>query len=439
MDKIIVFGLGVSGISTAKTLKKFGYQVAVIDDKIDDKKKNFIEELDLDLIGIDDIEKYNSLVKSPGIRMDNIVVRKALEKGLEVISDLELAQRLFPKAKIIAITGTNGKTTTTSLVTRILNDASLKAISVGNIGIGLLWEIYQADDDTFFVVECSSFQLESTKKFKPKYSAIINIKPDHLDWHESYENYIESKTNIFKNQDKDDFCILNYDDDLYPRLDELCGSNKFLISMKEKLDKSSYIEDGKFYFANGNREFITESKDIKLIGDHNYQNALVAICIAKLIGVDNESIRKSLSNFSGVEHRLEFVRNYKGVDYYNDSKGTNVDASIKAINSFSANVILIAGGYDKKLEIDDLFTQTRGKVKALVVMGETADLFANKAREYGIADVNYAKDMPEAVEKATCIAEKNDTVLLSPASASWDMYENFEVRGKEFKNIVNKL
>ncbi|MDY6065145.1 MAG: UDP-N-acetylmuramoyl-L-alanine--D-glutamate ligase [Finegoldia sp.] len=439
MEKIIVFGLGVSGISTAKTLKKFGYELGVIDDKLDNNKKKVIDDLNLKLVDVNDVGEYDTLVKSPGIRMDNIVVKTCLDKGLDVISDIELAQVLFPKAKIVAITGTNGKTTTTSLVTKILNDGGFKAISVGNIGVGLLWEMYQASDDTIFVLECSSFQLESTKSFKPKYSAIININPDHLDWHGSYENYIEAKKKIFKNQDENDFCVLNYDDDLYPNLDEQCKANKFRISMTEELEKSSYIKDDKIYFSDTQEEFIIATEDIKLIGAHNYQNCLIAVSLARLLGVESESIRKSLAEFSGVEHRLEFVRELDGVRYYNDSKGTNVDASIKAINSFDGNIILLAGGYDKKVEIDDLFIEAKGKIKSMIVMGETAGLFATKAREYNISDINHADNMDQAVKLARKLGEKGDVVLLSPASASWDMYENFEARGKEFKDIVNSL
>lgn len=439
MKKILVFGLARTGISALKTLKLKGYELGAIDDNIDDEKSKILKELEVKVETIDTIEDYNIILKSPGIRLDNPVIVKANELNIEVVSDLELAQRIFDDIKIVAITGTNGKTTTTSLMTKMLNDSGRKAISIGNIGVGMLWEIYNSDKDTFFVIECSSFQLESTKNFKPQYSCIINITPDHIDWHGSMQNYVNAKKKILKNQDKKCFAVLNSDDEYFDECKNTTNANVYEVSTKKEVKKGAFIKDDSIYYSDSSVQKIIELKDVKLIGYHNYQNVLFCVSLAKLIGIDNENIKKTLMSFSGVEHRLEFVREIQGVKYYNDSKGTNVDASVKAIDSFDNNIIILAGGYDKKVSLDNFFIAGKNKFKAIILMGQTRELFKEKALQYGFKNIFLVDNMKQAVEKANELSEKNDTVLLSPASASWGMYNNYEERGNEFKELVNKL
>lgn len=439
MEKILVFGLARTGISALKTLKLKGYDLGAIDDNIDEEKTKILKELDVQIESIDTIDKYDIILKSPGIRMDNPVILKANELSIEVVSDLELAQRIFDDIKIVAITGTNGKTTTTSLMTKMLNDSGRKAISIGNIGVGMLWEIYNSDKDTYFVIECSSFQLESTKNFKPQYSCIINITPDHIDWHGSMQNYVNAKKNVLKNQDDNCYTVLNVDDEYYEECKKFTKSNVYDVSTSTDVKKGSFIKGDSIYFSDSDCNKIIDLKDVKLIGYHNYQNVLFCVTLAKLIGINDGSIRQTLMTFSGVEHRLEFVREMSGVKYYNDSKGTNVDASVKAIESFDKNVIILAGGYDKKVSLDNFFIAGKNKFKALILMGQTRDLFEKKAREYGFENIFLVDDMKQAVNQANKIAESGDVVLLSPASASWGMYNNYEERGNEFKELVNNL
>ncbi len=439
MKKILVFGLARTGISALKTLKLKGYELGAIDDNIDEDKTKILQELDVQIESIETIDKYDIILKSPGIRMDNAIILKANELNIEVVSDLELAQRIFEDIKIVAITGTNGKTTTTSLMTKMLNDSGRKAISIGNIGVGMLWEIYNNDKDTYFVIECSSFQLESTKKFKPQYSCIINITPDHIDWHGSMQNYVNAKKNILRNQDEKCYTVLNVDDEYYDDCKKFTNANVYDISTSTKVDKGTFIKDNSIYFLGSTCEKIIDLKDVKLIGYHNYQNVLFCVTLAKLIGITNEDIKDTLMTFAGVEHRLEFVRELSGVKYYNDSKGTNVDASVKAIESFDKNVIILAGGYDKKVSLDNFFIAGKDKFKALILMGQTRDLFNQKAKEFEFENIFLVDNMQQAVSQANKIAQSGDVVLLSPASASWGMYNNYEERGNEFKELVNNL
>lgn len=439
MKKILVFGLARTGISALKTLKLKGYELGAIDDNIDEDKTKILQELDVQIESIETIDKYDIILKSPGIRMDNAIILKANELNIEVVSDLELAQRIFEDIKIVAITGTNGKTTTTSLMTKMLNDSGRKAISIGNIGVGMLWEIYNNDKDTYFVIECSSFQLESTKKFEPQYSCIINITPDHIDWHGSMQNYVNAKKNILRNQDEKCYTVLNVDDEYYDDCKKFTNANVYDISTSTKVDKGTFIKDNSIYFSGSTCEKIIDLKDVKLIGYHNYQNVLFCVTLAKLIGITNEDIKDTLMTFAGVEHRLEFVRELSGVKYYNDSKGTNVDASVKAIESFDKNVIILAGGYDKKVSLDNFFIAGKDKFKALILMGQTRDLFNQKAKEFGFENIFLVDNMQQAVSQANKIAQSGDVVLLSPASASWGMYNNYEERGNEFKELVNNL
>lgn len=443
MEKYLVYGLGISGISSVKTLCSLKNEVYIYDEKNEEDLKDVFKELEgYNYTWIKDIdeglEKAEVLLKSPGIPVHNPIVKKALEKGLEVVSDLELVTRLFHDRKIVAVTGTNGKTTTTTLMKEILIGCGLKAKAIGNIGLGMLWEIYNGEKNEVFVIECSSFQLANTYKFHPQYSAIINISPDHLDWHGNYEEYIKAKKNIFKNQNSSDFMVINIDN---PELNEMLQEIPSRIIKTNANEQSGdvFVEEGKIYSKlDGKKDFLLKVEDIPIKGSHNVENVLIALGLSLAMNLDMEKAGQTIRTFQAVEHRLEFVREIKGVEYYNDSKGTNVDASIKAIEAFHRPIILLAGGYDKKADLTPLFEVMKNRVKHLVLFGATRELFAVYAADYGIK-AELVESMYEAVNRAHCLSDEGDIVLLSPASAAWGMYDNFEIRGRDFKKKVREL
>ena len=364
--KILIYGLGITGISSIKALSSMGAQVYIYDSK----KKEDLAEVFKEIEGFSykywekesdiDWKQLDILLKSPGIRLDNPLVVKAKEEGLDLVSDLELAYRIWGGDRMIAITGTNGKTTTTSLVSHILDRAGIKNHLVGNIGIGLLWKMYENPKD-YFVLESSSFQLASVDEFNPALAAIINISEDHLDWHGSYEDYIEAKLNISRRMKKDQVLILNHDDPLYDRMVMETEAEIIDVSTKTVLEDGYYL-DGSSLSYRGIE--IINRKEISLVGLHNVQNILFAIALASAMNIDLRIIREAITSFRGVEHRIEFVDKIKDVSYYNDSKGTNVDSSLNALRGFEGPVILIAGGYDKNVDFDQLFEE-RDKIKGL--------------------------------------------------------------------------
>ncbi len=431
MKKVLVYGLGITGISTVKTFDKLGYEVFTFD-----KNKNTDERLEgYNYSPISDIkieEKYDFVVKSPGIRPDDDII-KILEKNNEIITDIELSYRLFKDKKNIAITGTNGKTTTTSLISHILNQSGNKAIGVGNIGEGILWQMYKNDE--IFVEEISSFQLHNTKFFKPHIAGILNITPDHIDWHGSFENYIEDKLKIAINQNESDYLIINHDDEILMKNKNKFKAKIYEFSIKEEVQKGIYLKDDSLYLKDEKEIYLLKRYDLKIVGDHNLLNVACAILCLYLFGLDLDEIIKYTKTFKAIDHRLEFVKKIRNVSFYNDSKATNVDSTIKAINSFDKNVILIAGGYDKKIDYTPLFKNTKKIIKTMILMGQTKEILQNLCEKYKI---NYylVNDMKEAVNKSFEIMKDSDTVLLSPASASWGMYDNYMQRGDDFKKRV---
>lgn len=444
MEKYLIYGLGISGISSAKTLAALGKTVYIFDEKDKDQLKDVFNELEgFNYEYIEDLElglkNADIVVKSPGISNHNPHVQKAEELGLEIVSDLELVTRLFPDRKVIAITGTNGKTTTTTLMKEILLGCGLKGKAIGNIGLGMLWEIYCGNADDIYIIECSSFQLANTKEFRPDYSAIINITPDHIDWHGDYKEYIDAKKNIFINQYDGDYCVLNMDNDILSSFSKSIPSRLIQISPTKVLDKGIFVEEGSVYSTlEEEKEDLLKKSEIPLKGSHNLENVLITLGISFAMGLDKKCVVDSIRKFKAVEHRMEFVRELNGVEYYNDSKGTNVDASIKAIEAFDNPIILLAGGYDKKADLIPLFDVMQGKVKKLFIFGDTKKLFKKLADQYNI-EGEIVADMKEAVQKAYASSYYGDVVLLSPASAAWGMYDNFEIRGKDFKENVKRL
>ncbi|MDU5504774.1 MAG: UDP-N-acetylmuramoyl-L-alanine--D-glutamate ligase [Anaerococcus vaginalis] len=432
MKKVLVYGLGITGISTVKTLDKLGYKVYTYDkNKINDERLEGYNYSPISDVKIED--KYEFVVKSPGIRPDDEVI-KILEKNNEIITDIELSYRLFKDKKTIAITGTNGKTTTTSLITYVLNESGKKAISVGNIGEGILWQMYN-NDDSVFVEEISSFQLHNTKKFKPNIGGILNITPDHIDWHGSFENYTKDKLKLAINQKEEDFLVINHDDEILRENKAKFKGKIYEFSIKEEVKRGIYFKNNSLYLKDKEETFLLKKDDLKIVGEHNLLNASCAILCLYLFGLDLDEIIKHTKTFKAISHRLEFVKKIKNVSFYNDSKATNVDSAIKAINSFEKNIILIAGGYDKKIDYSPLFEESKGKIKTMILLGQTKEILENLCKKYKI---NYymVDNMKEAVDKSFEIMKDFDTVLLSPASASWGMYDNYMQRGDDFKNRV---
>lgn len=443
---VLILGLGVSGVSTVKALNKLGANIIISDSKKEDELKDFLKSIELYsvklFLGTNDVplDDIDLIVKSPGIPLDIPIIEKAKKLNIEVITDIELAYRIIPKNKFIAITGTNGKTTTTTLMGEILKKAGYSCHITGNIGVGILWEAVNSKKEDIFVIEASSFQLESIDKFKPKVSAIINITPDHINWHKTYENYINSKKKVFKNQDKTDFTVLNYDDEVLRNTKDNINSNIIWFSLNSKLNNGVYIDGKDIVISHyGKIVKVMPWKEIKIPGKHNLENALSSIAIGWAMGIDVEDMADVLRSFEGVEHRIEYVTSIEGVKFYNDSKGTNSDASIKAIEALEPPLIVIAGGKDKGTDFDDFIKSFKGKVKALILLGETKDKIKETAIKYGFNNIYIVGSMNEAVNKSFKIGNSGDTVLLSPACASWDMYESFEERGKDFKEAVYNL
>lgn len=448
--KVLVIGLGISGIACVKALNALGKKVCVFDEQDDKKLKEKLEELkNIDaeyFLGSDSLEKIDTdkieyAIKSPGIKYETPIVDKLLKNNIKIITDIEAAYEITSKltqAKIISITGTNGKTTTTTLIGEILKEANKSYKLTGNIGFGIMEDALNSNTDQILVAEVSSFQLAGTINYKPNVSVLTNITPDHMDFHHSLENYIEAKFNNSKNQDENDYSVLNYDDETVRSLSNNIKAKKIFFSSSKILDEGIFEEDNKVYYKKGNnKQYIIDSNDIFIPGKHNIENAMAAMGATLALGVEPSVINKVLKDFKGVEHRLEFSGEHSGVKFYNDSKGTNPDASIKAIQGIKKPIILIAGGYDKGSLYDDFILTFEDKVKALVLLGQTADDIEKCARKHGFINIYRVSNMDEAVKKCFELSVEGDNVVLSPACASWGMYPNYEVRGRDFKERVD--
>jgi UDP-N-acetylmuramoylalanine--D-glutamate ligase len=443
---VLVIGLGISGVSTVKALDKLGAKIWVTDSKSEEELGDILSNLaDISLnkhLGVSDmdISQVDFIVKSPGVPPSIPILRKARDMHIEIMSDIELAYRLNKANKMIAITGTNGKTTTTSLVGEVLKAANLRTHVVGNIGRGILDSLLDAEEGDIFLIEASSFQLEDTNFFKPKVSLILNLAPDHLDWHKSYDNYIRAKKKIFINQDGEDYVVLNYDDALLRSFEDEIKANIIWFSTNEILDQGIYIDGRDIVIKLGRDKIhLMQQDDMKLLGRHNLENVLACIGICYAMGVDLDIVKATIQEFKGVEHRLEYVMEWQGISYYNDSKGTNPEASIKAIEAIPEPIILIAGGYDKASDFDDFVKAFKGKVKTLILLGETKYSIKASADKFNFKDYHIVESLEEAVQLASRLGNAGNHVLLSPACASWDMFNSFEERGRAFKDAVFKL
>lgn len=443
--KVLVVGFAVSGIPTVETLCELGAKVDINDLKTEELLKDalmpVLESVNELVLGRhpENVEKYDLLVLSPGVPTNLEFIEKAKNAGVEVVGELELAYRLS-NGDFIAITGTNGKTTTTALIGEIFNLSGKPTEVVGNIGVPAISKALKSSKETQFITEVSSFQLESVNKFNPKVATILNITPDHLNRHKTMENYIEAKLTISKNQTENEFLILNYDNEETRKLSN--SSNAKVIFFSRKVEKPDFVcvSDNWIVVKNGEENIkICPVDEIFIDGSHNLENALAATGVSYYSGIKPEVIRKGLQEFKGVEHRFELVTEFSGIKFYNDSKGTNPDASIKAIESITGSTIIIAGGMDKGSEFESFIEAFGDKVTGLVLIGETAEKIKNTALKLGFKNVTITDVMENAVKIAFEQATKGSNILLSPACASWDMYSSYEVRGQHFKTCVNSL
>ena len=446
-QKVLVAGSGKSGIGATDLLKKVGAEVIIYDgnDKLKEEdvlnKLENKEDVKVILGELEDsvINEIDMMVLSPGIAIDAPFVLRVKEAGVPIWGEIELAY-VIGKGKLAAITGTNGKTTTTALVGEIMANYYDKVDVVGNIGNPYTTTAFDSTDDTVTVAEISSFQLETIHTFKPDISAVLNITPDHLNRHYTMECYTDVKMSIAKNQDSNQPIVLNYED---PILREYAGklTNRIIwFSSKQKVNPGVYLEGKNIIYADGKKEtFVTTTEDTTLVGIHNVENIMAAIAISINMDVPVDIIRETIRKFKAVPHRIEYVETINDVIYYNDSKGTNTDASIKAIEAMSRPTILIAGGYDKKVSFDDWAEAFGDKVKCLVLLGQTAEQIADTVKKHGFTNIIFTESLKEAVDECAKNAKPGDAVLLSPACASWGMFPNYEVRGDIFKDCVRKL
>ena len=445
--KILIAGAGVSGIGAAQLLGRAGLSATIYDGNVDLDKESIRskvpENMELDFV-LGEVkpelaDRFDLLVMSPGIPTDKPIARVFYEKEKPVWGEIELAYH-FGKGRIAAITGTNGKTTTTALVVKILEEYYPSVFVVGNIGIPYSSVALDTREDSVIAAEISSFQLETIIDFKPAVSAVLNLTPDHLDRHGSMEVYGETKLSISKNQTKEDVIILNYDDPITRNMAERTPARPVMFSRKEELKEGILLKDGAFVIKEGNLDIpVCSLEEIRLLGGHNHENILAAIGICYYMGVPVEAIRKGVMSFTAVEHRIEYVDTVDGVDYYNDSKGTNPDAAIKAIQAMVKPTILLGGGYDKKSSYEEWIGSFGDKVKCLIVMGATADAIADTAARMDFSPVVHAQSFEEAMDYAREYAKPGYAVLLSPACASWGMFKNYEERGRRFKEIVHNF
>lgn len=435
--KVFVLGMGKSGVSVARLLAKDNH-VLITDVKCDDLEIiKELEDLGVNVIITkeqDEIfdDSYDYVVKNPGVKIDHPVVLKANKFKVPIITELEVAYRYLPEVKIVGITGSNGKTTTTIIAYEFLKKAGLPVHLAGNIGYPLCNQIDDIKKGDIIVIEVSSHQLVNLDTFKANIAVLTNLFKVHLDFFGTYEKYKLNKLKIFNNQKADDVAILNYDDKEVHELTKNIKAQKKYFSSKE--EANIYIKDGYIIYGGEN---VVSISDIRVKGTHNYDNIMAAILIAKEFNVSNSVIKEVLNNFAGVEHRIEFVTKLNGREFYNDSKATNVDSTITALKSFDNEVVLILGGLDRGHSFDPLIPYL-SNVKHIVCYGETKERIKEFAIKNNI-DVTVTDNLDEATRAAYNISLEGDTILFSPACASWDQYKNFEERGDDFKKIVSDL
>jgi len=462
--RVLVVGLGKSGVASALFLKKHGARVSVSDTKSGDELRNEIPVLLDHGIAVETgghgertFRGQDLIVVSPGVPVDAPLLVQARSQGEPVIGEIELAAQFLP-GPIVAITGSNGKTTTTTLAGEIMTAGGLPTLVGGNIGTPAISLAEAARPETVIVLEVSSFQLETIQKFRPKIAVVLNVTPDHLDRHRTFEVYADAKARIFENQQADDFAVLNADDPTCVAMAARTKAQVFWFSRQKEVEQGACVRDGAIVFRNagnggkpapslapdsvfigpGERQTIMLVSEIPLKGAHNLENVLAAVCAGALMGCAPQKIRQAVHDFKAVEHRLEFVATVRGVDYYNDSKATNVDATIKALESFPANIHLILGGKDKGSDYSVLNDLLRQRVKRVYTIGAAAAKIESQIG-FPKSQIIHAETLENAIRKAYAAAQSGDVVLLAPACASFDQFKNYEHRGQVFKEIVRGL
>ena len=443
--KVLVVGLGKSGLAAALFLRHRGAQVTVSDARSAEAlAKDIPALLDEGIMvetgghGLLTFRRQDLIVVSPGVPLNTPELAQVKSFGLPVIGELELAAR-FLKGRTLAITGSNGKTTTTALVGEILQKSGVPTLVGGNIGVPVVELIDQSTDETWSVLEVSSFQLESTERFHPRIAVILNITPDHLDRHGSFDNYALAKERIFAAQDESDVVVLNADNARAAQVAVRSVGKVYFFSVEHSVMQGAWVEDGLLVYRAGKDEpleKIMPLSGVPLKGAHNVENVLAAVCASRLAGVSAEQIRSGVEGFKAVEHRLEFVAKVDGVDFYNDSKATNVDATAKAIASFSTGIHLILGGKDKDSDYTQLNELLRARVRAIYTIGSAAAKIENQLR--GVVSILSCQTLEKAVSAAASAARPGEVVLLAPACSSFDQFENYEQRGRVFKELVNE-
>lgn len=450
--KVLVVGSGKSGIGAAGLLGKLGALPVLFDanEKLDaeavKEKAGNIPGLEVIIGSIPEERKkeFALVVISPGVPVDAPMLEEYRTLSIPIWGEIELAYA-FSKGKVAAITGTNGKTTTTTLVGQIMSAFYESVYVVGNIGSPYTDIALLTRQDTVTVAEISSFQLETIHTFHPAVSAILNITPDHLNRHHTMECYVKTKEKIAENQMKEDTCVLNYEDSYTRDFGSRCPAKVVYFSSKRELEEGVFLEGEEIFMAEQipgrgrEKQRLMNIHDMNLVGICNVENVMAAIAICHAMKVPLDIILNTIKVFKAVEHRIEYVATKNGVDYYNDSKGTNPDAAIQGIRAMNRPTVLIGGGYDKGSEYDEWIEACEGKVKALVLLGQTKEKIAACARNHGISNIFMADTFEEAFEICVAQAKPGDAVLLSPACASWGMFPNYEVRGKLFKELVEKI
>ncbi len=444
--RVLVVGLGKSGLSAAMFLRAQGARVTVSDTRSAVAlAKEIPALLEAGIMvesgghGLLTFRRQDLIVVSPGVPMDTPEVKQVIAFGLPVIGELELASR-YLQGRVVAITGSNGKTTTTTLVGKIFSDAGVSTLVGGNIGLPVIDLVGKSTTESVSVLEVSSFQLETVEEFHPWLAVILNITPDHLDRHGSFESYAAAKERIFARQDANDFLVLNGDDRVAQMSAGRAKSGVFWFSVTKAVRRGAFVRDGVIVWVEkegGVTEPVMPVSEIPLKGAHNIENVLAAVCTARLAKISAESVRASVASFRAVEHRLELVRKLNEVEYYNDSKATNVDAAMKAVASFAGGVHLILGGKDKDSDYTAMAELLKERVKVVYTVGSAAEKIEHQL--HGVVKMVSAQTIEAAVAEAAKAAVPGDVVLLSPACSSFDQFENYEHRGRVFRQSVIDL
>ncbi len=444
----LIVGMGKSGVAAAGLLQEKKQDMLLFNSSDMDANEFYKEHPQL--VGIpfytgqlpqEELEKVDIAVLSPGVPLDQPFVEELVKRGVELSGEVELAFA-FGKGEVAAITGTNGKTTTTALTGEILKGYFEDVRVVGNIGIPYTSEAGSTTENTRIAAEISSFQLETIKTFHPKASAILNITPDHLNRHHTMENYIQAKEAITMNQDATDVTVLNYEDEVLRDFGKTLKTKVVYFSSVRELSEGLYYDEAQkaiYLKEGGDTEKVIDVEELNILGLHNYENVMAAVALTLALGVPMDSIRESLKKFEAVEHRIEYVCEKSGVKFYNDSKGTNPDAAIKAVGAMNRPTCLIGGGYDKGSTYDEWIESFGDKIKKLVLIGVTKEAIAACCDQHGFKNYEFASSLEEAIDICYQNAQEGDAVLLSPACASWDMFPSYEVRGTQFKDYVRSL